>query len=89
MDGARLWTAVLRGADLTGALGLTQAQLNQACTDSSTILPDTLTLSADARANRDLAILCNDPAEPRHLVLDSGMKQDGWTEQVQEEEIGI
>ena len=43
-NGARLRGANLSGAELADALGLTQAQLNEACGDSSTTLPTGLTL---------------------------------------------
>jgi uncharacterized protein YjbI with pentapeptide repeats len=39
-QGALLFAADLRGADLTGARELTSAQLSQARTDQTTILPN-------------------------------------------------
>lgn len=49
LGGARLSGAVLTGANLSGAelndaTGLTQAQLNTACGDSSTVLPNGMTI---------------------------------------------
>lgn len=43
---ARLSGAVFAGADLSGARGLTQAQLNAACGDDATLLPRGLTIPA-------------------------------------------
>ncbi len=43
LRGATLEKANLRGANLRGAKHLTQAQLNQACVDEETILPEGLT----------------------------------------------
>ncbi len=40
---AHLEKADLREANLTGATSLTQAQLNQACADENTTLPEGLT----------------------------------------------
>lgn len=45
-SGATLSGANLSGADLSRAAGLTQAQLNRACGDGSTILPRNLRISA-------------------------------------------
>lgn len=42
LSGARLDGAVFAGANLEGARGLTQSQLDRACGDAETILPDGL-----------------------------------------------
>ena len=66
----------VRGADLTGARGLTQAQVGRACGDASTRLPRGLT----ARTCRGIAVRVAPPAPPqppapprvRHFVMASG-----------------
>jgi uncharacterized protein YjbI with pentapeptide repeats len=44
LNGADLSGAILRGADLSGAKNLTQMQLDQACGDAHTKLPEGLTI---------------------------------------------
>ena len=44
LDGANLDGTILNGADLSGAKNLTQEQLNQACGDEKTKLPEGLTI---------------------------------------------
>ena len=45
-SGAAMTGANLSGAELTGATGLTQAQLNTACGDATTVLPGSFTIPA-------------------------------------------
>jgi uncharacterized protein YjbI with pentapeptide repeats len=50
LAGARLDGADLTDAFLTGAMGLTQAQLDQACGDGRTKLPPGLTVAPCSRS---------------------------------------
>lgn len=53
LDGADLAGADLRGADLSTATGLSQRQVDRACTDAATRLPQRLSLPRDPRCDMD------------------------------------